>query len=229
MLKTYTFSITLDELEARRAAEVLHESGLTAEGVIRLLLERTAREGALPIRKTRSRVQRQPAAAIPGLFVQGDLFSSLPPTGEAESFSEAARIPRLSLVTLASLQDAQAILRWRARERGSGDGGLLSRSPAGRLELLETKQFRIDKTLIASAPERPAIIAALEAVFTDLTEGRTPPGARPAGSGSAQYLPIHPAGMPEDALAVVYEAGDAEICLARYGSPSDILAEPPKN
>ena len=83
MLKTYTFSITLDELEARRAAEVLHESGLTAEGVIRLLLERTAREGTLPIRKTRSRVQRQPAAAIPGLFVQGDLFSSLPPAGEA--------------------------------------------------------------------------------------------------------------------------------------------------
>ena len=212
MLKTYTFSITLDELEARRAAEVLHESGLTAEGVIRLLLERTAREGALPIRKTRSRAKRHPAAAIPGLFVQGDLFSSLPPAGEAESFSEAARIPRLSLVTQASLQDAQAILRWRARERGSGDGGLLSRSPAGRLELLETKQFRIDKTRIASAPE-----------------GRTPPGARPAGSGSAQYLPIHPAGMPEDALAVVYEAGDAEICLARYGSPSDILAEPPKN
>ena len=51
MQKTLTFTITLDEIEAGKAAEVLAGAGLTPEGVIRQLLERTAREGVVPLRK----------------------------------------------------------------------------------------------------------------------------------------------------------------------------------
>lgn len=237
MLKTYTFSITLDELEARRAEEVLAESGLTAEGVIRLILERTAREGALPIRKTPAR-KKKPAAAIPGLFVEGDLFAALSQTHEettpegrvpdepaAEPESDADAFPTLSLVTQTSLQEAQAMLRWRARERESGETELLSKTADGKLVLLETKQFRIDKMQIATAPERIAIIRALEKIFTVLTEGGRPEGAVDAGD-DAYYLPVSVAGIPDGSLALVYEASDTEVCFARYGSPDELLASP---
>lgn len=55
-------------------AEVLAQDGLTPEGVIRLILERTACEGALPIKKTKARRHRA-EAVCPGLFVQGDLWT----------------------------------------------------------------------------------------------------------------------------------------------------------
>ena len=58
MQKTLTFTITLDEIEAGKAAEVLAGAGLTPEGVIRQLLERTAREGVVPLRKGRARPKR---------------------------------------------------------------------------------------------------------------------------------------------------------------------------
>ena len=71
MQKTLTFTITLDELDARLAAEVLAQNGLTPEGVIRLIFERTAREGALPIKKTKSRRHR--AAAAQGIDLLGQI------------------------------------------------------------------------------------------------------------------------------------------------------------
>lgn len=226
MRKTYTYTITLDELEARRTAEILAQDGLTPEGVIRLLFERTAREGSLPIRKTRVPRQR-PETVCPGLFVQGELFAPMsePLADETDEVSEEAleTVLRPSLITLTSLQEAQAKLRWRARERASADGAALFAPNDAPLALLETKQFRLDKSAIVGDPRRPTIIRALESLFTDITERRSPANSRPLEAGTSLVVPLEVEGDP---LALIYEVGEGEICLIRYGSPDDLLQNP---
>ncbi len=379
MQKTYTFTITLDELEARRATEVLTEAGLTPEGVIHLLLERTAREGAIPLKKSRATKKRRTEAACPGLFTQGDLFAafeepqatpleeepaapvdttlhpSLPTIASLKksratkkrrteaacpglftqgdlfaAFEEPQATPleeepaapvdttlHPSLSTIASLQEAQAKLRWRARERESAEGQALfgladhplelletkqfrldkstiigqeaqaklrwrareresaegqalfgladhplelletkqfrldkstiigdPRRPKLRwrareresaegqalfgladhpLELLETKQFRLDKSTIIGDPRRPAIISALEKLFTEITTRQSPSGLHPIEKGGSVYVPIAIEGDP---LGLIYEVGEGEICLVRYGAPQALLLNP---
>ena len=120
MQKTLTFTITLDEIEAGKAAEVLAGAGLTPEGVIRQLLERTAREGVVPLRKGRARPKRTDGGDAGAHFVQGDLFARPDPAEPFYSFNPPAAKPETllpSLVTLRALQDAQAKMRWRERER----------------------------------------------------------------------------------------------------------------
>ena len=68
MLKTYTFSITLDELEARRAEEVLAESGLTAEGVIRLILERNGLKNPVYVGDTQGDYEACKKADVPFIW-----------------------------------------------------------------------------------------------------------------------------------------------------------------
>ena len=141
MQKTLTFTITLDEIEAGKAAEVLAGAGLTPEGVIRQLLERTAREGVVPLRKGRARPKRTDGGDAGAHFVQGDLFARPDPAEPFYSFNPPAAKPETllpSLVTLRALQDAQAKLRWRERERESADGSMLQSGPDAPLELLET-------------------------------------------------------------------------------------------
>ena len=75
MQKTLTFTIALDEIEAAKAAEVLAQAGLTPEGVIRMLFERTAREGAVPLRRGRARLKKTAGDGVDGHYVQGDLFA----------------------------------------------------------------------------------------------------------------------------------------------------------
>ena len=206
MQKTLTFTITLDEIEAGKAAEVLAGAGLTPEGVIRQLLERTARAGAH--------------------FVQGDLFARPDPAEPFYSFNPPAAKPETllpSLVTLRALQDAQAKLRWRERERESADGSMLQSGPDAPLELLETKQFRFDKSLIVGDPRRSAIIAALEALFTELTNRRVPEGLRPVGNGDSLYAVLDVESAP---LGLILQIGGAEICLVRYGTPESLLENP---
>ena len=134
MQKTLTFTITLDEIEAGKAAEVLAGAGLTPEGVIRQLLERTAREGVVPLRKGRARPKRTDGGDAGAHFVQGDLFARPDPAEPFYSFNPPAAKPETllpSLVTLRALQDAQAKLRWRERERESADGSMLQSGPEG--------------------------------------------------------------------------------------------------
>jgi hypothetical protein len=225
MEKTYTYRITLDEIEEQRAREVLGHAGMTVEGAISLLLSRTAREGELPLRRARGTHRRKPAAGIEGLFVQGDLFAE----GPAAPSPLSGRTPGLrpSLITIASLQDAQAMLRWRERERSAEAGELLADAAGKPLDLLETKQFRLDKALIVSSPQRAAIIAALDAVFTELTAGRTPAEAQPLEGGESEYLPLRVQGLETGSLGLIYQKGTAEICLVRYGEPSSLLAAQP--
>lgn len=227
MQKTYTFTITLDELEARRATEVLTEAGLTPEGVIHLLLERTAREGAIPLKKSRATKKRRTEAACPGLFTQGDLFAAFeePHVAPLEEEPAAPVDTTLhpSLPTIASLQEAQAKLRWRARERESAEGQALFGLADQPLELLETKQFRLDKSTIIGDPRRPAIISALEKLFTEITTRQTPSGLRPIEKGESVYVPIAIEGDP---LGLIYEVGEGEICLVRYGAPQALLLNP---
>ena len=250
MQKTLTFTITLDEIEAGKAAEVLAGAGLTPEGVIRQLLERTAREGVVPLRKGRARPKRTDGGDAGAHFVQGDLFARPDPAEPFYSFNPPAAKPETllpSLVTLRALQDAQAKLRWRERERESADGSMLQSGPDAPLELLETKQFRFDKSLIVGDPEllvfelletkqfrfdkslivgdprRSAIIAALEALFTELTNRRVPEGLRPVGNGDSLYAVLDVERAP---LGLILQIGGAEICLVRYGTPESLLENP---
>ena len=128
-----------------------------------------------------------------------------------------------SPVTLRALQDAQAKLRWRERERESADGSMLQSGPDAPLELLETKQFRFDKSLIVGDPRRSAIIAALEALFTELTNRRVPEGLRPVGNGDSLYAVLDVESAP---LGLILQIGGAEICLVRYGTPESLLENP---
>ena len=225
MQKTLTFTITLDEIEAGKAAEVLAGAGLTPEGVIRQLLERTAREGVV-LRKGRARPKRTDGGDAGAHFVQGDLFARPDPAEPFYSFNPPAAKPETllpSLVTLRALQDAQAKLRWRERERESADGSMLQSGPDAPLELLETKQFRFDKSLIVGDPRRSAIIAALEALFTELTNRRVPEGLRPVGNGDSLYAVLDVESAP---LGLILQIGGAEICLVRYGTPESLLENP---
>ena len=107
---------------------MLAGAGLTPEGVIRQLLERTAREGVVPLRKGRARPKRTDGGDAGAHFVQGDLFARPDPAEPFYSFNPPAAKPETllpSLVTLRALQDAQAKLRWRERERESADGSML--------------------------------------------------------------------------------------------------------
>ena len=226
MQKTLTFTITLDEIEAGKAAEVLAGAGLTPEGVIRQLLERTAREGVVPLRKGRARPKRTDGGDAGAHFVQGDLFARPDPAEPFYSFNPPAAKPETllpSLVTRRALQDAQAKLRWRERERESADGSMLQSGPDAPLELLETKQFRFDKSLIVGDPRRSAIIAALEALFTELTNRRVPEGLRPVGNGDSLYAVLDVESAP---LGLILQIGGAEICLVRYGTPESLLENP---
>lgn len=232
MKKTYTLSFTLDELDYQRALTVLAESGLTPENLAALVLERTAREGALPLRKSRARVKK-PAAAMPGLFEQGSLFDDapaheeeLPADVEAPPAEPTALLP--TLVTIASLQDAQAMLRWRARERAAQGSSALLNPDGTALALIETKQFRFDKSAIVASAHRAEIISVLDALFTELTAGRTPPAVKPLDDGKSAYIALSVPGLPADALALIYEASESDICLVRYGSPDALVRNPPK-
>ena len=149
--------------------------------------------------------------------MQGDLFARPDPEEPFYSFNPPAAKPETllpSLVTLRALQDAQAKLRWRERERESADGSILQSDPDAPLELLETKQFRFDKSLIVGDPRRPAIIAALEALFTELTNRRVP---------DSLYAVLDVEGA---SLGLILQIGGAEICLVRYGTPESLLENP---
>lgn len=226
MQKTLTFTIALDEIEAAKAAEVLARAGLTPEGVIRMLFERTAREGAVPFRRGRARLKKTDGPDVAGHFVQGDLFARPDPEESGYSFNPPPAEPQTllpSLTTLRALQDAQAKLRWRERERESAEGAMLKPAPGAPLELLETKQFRLDKSLIVSDPRRTAIIAELEALFTEITNRRAPADLRPVGNGDSLYAAL---GIAGSALGLIYQVGECEICLVRYGTPESLLENP---
>ena len=88
-----------------------------------------------------------------------------------------------------ALQEAQAKLRWRARERASGEGGSLLPVGGAPLELLETKQFRFDKSAIVGDTRRPAIIQALDALFTESPNAAPPPAPFPSTRRGASTCP----------------------------------------
>lgn len=225
MSKTINLCITLDDLQADAALAVIAQSGLTPEQLFVYILERTAREGALPIRKTRAR-RKKPDAAIPGVFRQGSLFDDTPDALPDDPFEAPVRDTSLkaNLITIRALQDAQAMLHWRARERRANPNSTaLARKAGDPRELIETPRFKEEKTQIFNSPERPAIIAALEAAFTDLTQGRTPAGALPVQGESARLVVL---GGLKTPVAFIYEGNDDDVCLVRYGTPAELLHNP---
>ena len=173
---------------------------------------------------TKSRRHRA-EAVCPGLFVQGDLWPEDDDHGSDPAVSAEPTDTKLrpSLITMNALQEAQAKLLWRARERASGEGGSLLPVGGAPLELLETKQFRFDKSAIVGDTRRPAIIQALETLFTEITERRRPVGALPVDTTGCLYVPVAVDGYP---LGIIYEAGEGEICLVRYGHPEALLQNP---
>ena len=63
-------------------------------------------------------------------------------------------------------------------------------------------------------------IQALEALFTEITERRRPVGALPIDTTDCLYVPVAVEG---DSIGIIYEAGEGEICLVRYGHPEGLL------
>lgn len=72
-------------------------------------------------------------------------------------------------------------------------------------------------------PRRTAIIAALEALFTEITNRRAPADLRPVGNGDSLYAEL---GIDGTALGLIYQRGECEICLVRYGTPESLLENP---
>lgn len=157
--------------------------------------------------------------------MQGDLWPEDDDHGSDPAVSAEPTDTKLrpSLITMNALQEAQTKLRWRARERASTEGDSLLPVAGAPLELLETKQFRFDKSAIVGDPRRPAIIQALEALFTEITERRRPVGALPIDTTDCLYVPVAVEGDP---IGIICEAGEGEICLVRYGHPEGLLQNP---
>ncbi len=229
MQKTVTLHLSLDELDYRQAMRVLSENGLTVDNLLTQILRRTAREGAVPLKKTVSRPRKRTVSAnMPGLFVQGELFPLAPQDDLPDGDNNADRSVdpdtlNPTLPTIASLQEAQAMLNWRARERVSS---ATSRYANGK-PIIETRQFRLDKVLIAQSPDKSRIIQTLEDILTVLSAGRTPPDALPLDNSQSWYLPLSVPTIPDGTLGLVYQTSDADICMARYGAPSELLHNPP--
>lgn len=230
MQKTVTLHLSLDELDYRQAMRVLSENGLTVDSLLTQILRRTAREGAVPLKKTVSRPRKRTVSAnMPGLFVQGELFPLAPqddlPDGDDNNADQSVDPDTLNptLPTIASLQEAQAMLNWRAREQVSS---ATSRHACGK-PIIETRQFRLDKVLIAQSPDKSRIIQTLEDILTALSAGLTPPDALPLDNSQSWYLPLSVPTIPDGTLGLVYQTSDADICMARYGAPSELLHNPP--
>ena len=240
---------------------MLAQAGLTPEQAIVLLLERTAREGAIPLKKSRPRHRATPQVQS-GLFKQSNLFDCLyeestPATEACPSPSErslnatslstllardaqrlaqqqkveedpapwdehAVLVPNLS--TLSALQDAQARLCWRARQReetSPEEVPILFRDPQGPKLLIESKLFYKDKAQISRAPNMADIVKALEVIFDQITVGKLPAGARPLyGNDTVFWAPL---GEAFPRLGIIYEAHDDDVCLIRYGLMSELF------
>ena len=265
------FSIAIEPLLLKEASAIFAQAGLTPEQAILMLLERTAREGAIPLKKSRARHRAAPQVQS-GLFKQTNLFDGLydepasprasaqspasSTSGEVESLSptslssllardaqrlakqqldeeeddeshgawdaDAVLIPNLS--TLSALQDAQARLCWRARQREETtreEVPIFFRDANGPKLLIESKLFYKDKAQISRAPNMAAIVKALEALFDQITVGQVPAGARPLyGNESVFWAPL---GEAFPRLGIIYEAHEDDVCLIRYGLMSELF------
>lgn len=236
MKKTVTINLTLDEHDIEGAKSVLSENGLTVENLLTRVIERTAREGAIPLKKRASRPKKKSILAnMFGIFVQGDLFESKDdekdktedPGLEPENVRPKEEPLRPTLPSITSLQEAQAMLRWRERERKATPDAVLSVTRDGDKQIIETKQFRLDKVRIAQSPMKAAIIATLEMLFTVLAQGKTPADAVPTDDRISRYVPLYVPGIANGSLGLIYQAGDAEVCMVRYGKPEELLLNPP--
>lgn len=230
--KTLELSLSLNEDTLHNALAVLHEAGFTPEALMIQVLERCAREGELPLKKSRGKRKMRPSEVI---FSQDSLFGEIPGSEVVEGTLPAIRPtrPEANLQTLAALQESQAMLRWRARERGTLDekdkdsalGSHLGADQNAPLTLLETRQFRSDKQAIIHDPARPAIIHALEVLFTTLTHRRRPELALSLSEndeGQEFVVPILAPGL-EGPRVLIYQQTDAEVCCVRYGDPEQLL------
>ncbi len=236
MKKTVTINLTLDELDIEGAKSVLSENGLTVENLLTRVLERTAREGAIPLKKHASHPRKKSILGnMLGLFSQGDLFET--PETEKDKPEDLGLNPETQTVkneplhptaaTVTSLQEAEAMLRWRERERKASNDASLAFTPQGEKQIIETKQFRLDKVRIAQSPMKAAIITTLEMLFTLLAQGKTPSDAILTDDQISWYVPLYVPGIANGTLGLLYQPGNAEICMARYGKPEDILQNPP--
>lgn len=231
--KTLELRLSLNEDTLHNALAVLNEAGFTPEALMIQVLERCAREGELPLRKPRSRKKARSSEVI---FSQNSLFGEIPGVDDVDDEMLPAlrpTRPEANLQTLAALQESQAMLRWRARERGSlGEADKnttlatnLGADRSAPLTLLETRQFRTDKQVIIHDKARPAIIRALEILFTTLTHRRRPDEALALSEDpNAQefVVPIVAEGL-EGPRVLIYQQTDAEVCCVRYGDPEKLL------
>ncbi len=236
MQNTLELRLTLNADTLSRALSVINEAGFSPEAFMIQVLERCAQEGEIPLK--RSRAKKRSAAYMAGVFSQGSLFSD-DDESAPEAVQHAARSlqPVATLETLTALQESQAMLRWRARERktlteadaNTPLAATLGANQALPLTLLETKQFRLDKRSLIEDPARRAVIRALEQIFRTLTARAEPEGALPlAGSEETGELvvPVIAPGLTEPRVLIVQKT-PSEVCCVRYGDPRQLLKVTP--
>ncbi len=248
MEKTLDLHLKLDETVLATALETLRQAGYSPESLMVYLLERTAREGQLPIKKGRSRRSKIVTASMAGIFEQGSLFMgevlaqpadvsspSADVTTEAGAEPSLPRLAKPNLQTFKSLQESQALVRWRHREReaalkeGREDDGLVSKlivAEGAPLPVLETKQFRVDKTQIATDPHKTDIIRSLETLLTILSHRRQPDGAIPIDEEKPDgeyFIALQVDGVPDFTLGLIYQQSEHEVICVRYGHPRALL------
>gem|GEM_PF-388497 len=232
MNRTLELRLTLNEDTLRRALTIVHDAGFTPEALMVQVLERCARDGEIPLSRPRP---RKKAAYMQGVFSQGSLFGSTPEDGTASPEGVLVPVrdvaPAPTLKTLTALQEAQAMLRWRERERrniteetaSTARAGGLTVDRSAPLALLETHQFRQDKQAILTDPEREKIIHALEVVFAVLTHRRTPESALALTGGESPDEYVVPLAGLAAPRVLIYQRTPAEVCCVRYGDPRELL------
>ena len=279
MTARYSITIDIEPLLYERACELIEAEGMTVEKALAIVLERTAREGAMPLKKTRGRAARR-KAPLAEAFLQGSLFEedagdgdepeptlTAAFTGEVVPLSEivdeadeenkteksgeasektdggenlpapvtctravattASMRPRLrhpNLITLNALQESQAKLRWRDRERKAAPGDTTSplyRAPEAPKHVIETPTFHKEKSRIHSSPKRNGLLARLNDVFEILASGGTPEGAEPVRGTIDTFW--YDLGGELDHLGFIYEFNADEVCIIRFGTEDELF------
>lgn len=278
MTARYSITIDIEPLLYERACELIEAEGMTVEKALAVVLERTAREGVMPLKKTRGHATRR-KAPLAEAFLQGSLFEAdagegdepaptltaaftgdvVPlseivdevdqenraekPDEEAGRNDDGENLPapvtgtralattpmrpclrHPNLITLNALQESQAKLRWRDRERKAAPGDTTSplyRAPEAPKHVIETPTFHKEKARIHSSPKRNDLLARLNDVFEILASGGTPEGAEPVrGTVDTFWLDL---GEELGHLGFIYEFNADEVCIIRFGTADELF------
>ncbi len=239
-------SFQVDDVILNMAVSLLSPDGITPEKAIQKMLLAVLYDAKVPfVRAPRRRIKPQDTSAL-----QGDLFAPVEATASApatppvtlppirvpvpvtEEKPEAAD-PQLVPTTLTetALLDGEAKLEWRLRERLATlpePDNPLFHAPGTPKQLVETPQFYKEKVQIKHHPLRQLLIAAIEALFTDITVSRVPARTHHvAEHPNARFTALgHYRGGEFGNLGVLYEMNDDDICLVRFGELDELFETP---